>query len=58
MSHPRDHTTLVVRLGLLLLLVIGVASVFGDSLMGLFAPPVENGLGGGAELPSTSSTPP
>jgi hypothetical protein len=31
----RDRTSLVVRMGLLLLLVVGVASIFGDALLGL-----------------------
>jgi hypothetical protein len=37
----RDRTTLVVRLGLAVLLAVGVASVFGESLLGLLRPPVE-----------------
>jgi hypothetical protein len=38
----RDRTTLVVRLGLAVLLAVGVASVFGESLLGLLRPPVES----------------
>ena len=36
-----DRTSLVVRLGLLLLLLLGVASVFGETLLGLVYPPTE-----------------
>ena len=35
----RDRTSLIVRLGLVLLLAIGVVSVFGEHLMGLTADP-------------------
>ena len=38
---PRDRVTLVVRCTLVLLLVIGVWSVFGDSLLGLTGAPPE-----------------
>jgi hypothetical protein len=44
-----DRTSLVVRLGLLLLLLLGVGSVFGDSLLGLISPPT--GTTGSPEAP-------
>jgi hypothetical protein len=37
----RDRTTLVVRLGLLTLLLLGVVTVFGESLGALLFPPAE-----------------
>jgi hypothetical protein len=50
--RDRDRTTLVVRLGLLILLVVGVASVFGESLVGLIRPPP-----GDAPAPAQGSRP-
>lgn len=34
-----DRTSLIVRVGLLVLFLLGVGSVFGESLMGLVYPP-------------------
>jgi hypothetical protein len=34
-----DRTSLIVRAGLLVLFLLGVGSVFGESLMGLVYPP-------------------
>jgi hypothetical protein len=46
LSHPSppargtpDRTSLIVRVGLLVLFLLGVGSVFGESLMGLVSPP-------------------
>jgi hypothetical protein len=44
-----DRTTLVVRLGLLVLAVTGVVTIFGDVLFG---------VGVGKDVPSGSVTPP
>jgi hypothetical protein len=43
---------LIVRLGLLLLLLLGVASVFGESLMGLVYPAA--GASGSPESPPSA----
>jgi hypothetical protein len=48
-----DRTTLVVRVGLLLLFLLGVGSVFGETLMGLVYPPT--GASGPAEPPPASA---
>jgi hypothetical protein len=37
----RDHTSLVVQAGLLLLLLLGVFTVFGETLSGALFPPAE-----------------
>ena len=47
-----DRTSWIVRLGLLLLLLLGVASVFGESLMGLVYPPA--GASGSLESPPSA----
>ena len=44
-----DRTSLIVRVGLLLLFLLGVGSVFGESLMGLVYPPT--GASGPVESP-------
>lgn len=38
-AHMPDRTSVVVRVGLLVLLLIGVASIFGESLLGLITHP-------------------
>jgi hypothetical protein len=48
-----DRTTLVVRVGLLLLSLLGVGSVFGETLMGMVYPPA--GASGTAEPPPASA---
>jgi hypothetical protein len=48
----RDRTSLIVRLGLLLLFLLGVGSVFGESLMGLVYPPA--GASGSPESPPSA----
>jgi hypothetical protein len=47
-----DRTSLIVRLGLLLLFLLGVGSVFGESLMGLVYPPA--GTSGSLESPPSA----
>jgi hypothetical protein len=47
-----DRTSLIVRVGLLLLFILGVGSVFGETLMGLLYPPT--GTSGPGLPPSTS----
>jgi hypothetical protein len=40
-TATRDHTSLVVQAGLLLLLVLGLFTVFGEALSGALFPPAE-----------------
>jgi hypothetical protein len=40
-TATRDHTSLVVQAGLLLLLVLGLGTVFGEALSGALFPPAE-----------------
>lgn len=49
-SPRRDRTTLVVRLGLFLLFLLGVLTIFGDSLLAALFP--------GADTPTAPAAPP
>jgi hypothetical protein len=51
----RDHTSLVVQAGLLLLLVLGVFTVFGEALSGALFPAAEQPA---AHAPDRSSPAP
>lgn len=50
-----DRTTLLVRLGLIALALLGVVAVFGEPLLGISAPAAElggNAIGGESGLPA------
>ena len=50
-APPRDRVSLVVRCTLVLLLLVGVLSVFGEALLGLAG----EGPGGVSPAPASSS---
>ncbi|HVR63104.1 MAG TPA: hypothetical protein VMU50_14475 [Polyangia bacterium] len=53
-----DHTSLIVGLGMAALTVCGVASVFGDAIAALFAPPAAAPLAHETEgAPSSNALP-
>jgi hypothetical protein len=53
-----DRTTLLVRLGLIALALLGVVAVFGEPLLGISAPSAEIGsatIGGESALPAAGA---